>query len=564
MGKIYVSASTLDEAINYFTHTEYSSPEQLGLFFLFKGMKFNSKEYHTFYKEGEARKKNTLLMYFLCGLFDSRTENGGKRCGLFPFSFSTRIKAGNYYNGGSEFRKLLGRVKDTMDNALIDESNYLRKDELDTTKYKFRPDYIPFLYDNCLHENKIPLKYFAAWYFRFFPFEVDDSWISEPSDERYEDFTRICTKELIRALNLTAKELSNLFDTETGLITYQDTQITGDELRSRLTFDGDATSPEISALTVPIDYMDTTFEFSAEQVNELITPHGNNITAEKLLSLLLGTKQVVLTGPPGTGKSYISGIIKRSFDTTYLVQFHPNLTYEQFIGGNKFAEDGSVIPQAGVFLEFCETARNDTQHKYLFLIDEINRANVSKVFGEIILTLDREYTAQLPAELKTKEGTLISEFSIPENVYILATMNSADRSIALVDYAIRRRFAFVNFYPNSEIIDYMSDYSNLPAIKVSKLMNGINSKLLSVLGDADLLLGQSYFMPKWAIDSNTHKILWSEEVLLSLFNYYILPIIEEYTYGNKRYLTNILGDKLPTRIDDSSEFMREIRYQFGN
>ena len=87
MGKIYVSASTLDEAINYFTHTEYSSPEQLGLFFLFKGMKFNSKEYHTFYKEGEARKKNTLLMYFLCGLFDSRTENGGKRCGLFPFSF---------------------------------------------------------------------------------------------------------------------------------------------------------------------------------------------------------------------------------------------------------------------------------------------------------------------------------------------------------------------------------------------------------------------------------------------------------------------------------------------
>ena len=68
MGKIYVSASTLDEAINYFTHTEYSSPEQLGLFFLFKGMKFNSKEYHTFYKEGEARKKNTLLMYFLCGI----------------------------------------------------------------------------------------------------------------------------------------------------------------------------------------------------------------------------------------------------------------------------------------------------------------------------------------------------------------------------------------------------------------------------------------------------------------------------------------------------------------
>ena len=108
------------------------------------------------------------------------------------------------------------------------------------------------------------------------------------------------------------------------------------------------------------------------------------------------------------------------------------------------------------------------------MIDEINRGNVSKIFGETILALDREYTVQLPTALIAKDGTTVTEFRIPENVYILATMNSADRSIALVDYAIRRRFAFVNFYPNSEVVDFESDYSQLDDIKVGKIMDGID------------------------------------------------------------------------------------------
>ena len=142
-------------------------------------------------------------------------------------------------------------------------------------------------------------------------------------------------------------------------------------------------------------------------------------------------------------------------------------------------------------------------------------------------------------------------------------MNSADRSIALVDYAIRRRFAFVNFYPNSEVVDYKSDYSELPGIRVGKIMDGINEKLMSVLGDGDLLLGQSYFMPKWAIKAESGKIVWTKDILRDLFNYYILPIIEEYTYGNKRYLANVAGEKLTTRITDADEFLEELTFQFG-
>ena len=175
--------------------------------------------------------------------------------------------------------------------------------------------------------------------------------------------------------------------------------------------------------------------------------------------------------------------------------------------------------------------------------------------------MDREYTVQLPTTLTAKDGTTVTEFRIPENVYILATMNSADRSIALVDYAIRRRFAFVVFYPNSEVVDFESDYSQLDEIKVGKVMDGINEKLYSVLGDADLLLGQSYFLPKWARDEVSGKIKWTPQILKRLFNYFVIPIIEEYTYGNKRYLQNILGDKLVARISDDEEFIEELKAQ---
>jgi len=281
--------------------------------------------------------------------------------------------------------------------------------------------------------------------------------------------------------------------------------------------------------------------------------------------LVLDTKQAVLSGPPGTGKSFISSQVRREFDDSFLIQFHPNLTYEQFIGGSTFDDSGNVKAKAGIFLEFCEKARKpeNANKKFLFMIDEINRGNVSKIFGETILALDREYTVNLPSRVCTTEGHEVELFSIPENVYILATMNSADRSIALVDYAIRRRFAFVTFFPNSEIIDAMSDYSGLGGLRVSDIMKGINEKISSVLSDADLELGQSYFMPKWAPrNATTHKILWNPTLLRDQFNYYILPIIEEYTYGNKRYLLNIVGDKLISRIADEAEFMDEIRYQF--
>lgn len=562
MAIVYVDPESVKDSIDFFISQEYTSPEQIGLFFLFKANKFNNREYQTYNATGVQKARLTRYLYDLCALFDAKQENGGKYVSLFPFSMDRIIKKSTYYNGGTEFRQVIGRVKDTMDNTLIDDGKYLRKDELDGSKYKFAPNYIDMLYSDFLKGHRISLQKLAAWYFRFYAFDVDDEWAEKLTADNFETFTRICTKKLIEDFNLTADELSTMFDANDGIIKYSQTGITGEEIRLKFAYENNA-NPEVFPLTAPVSYMPSDIGITREEVTNLSAPHGNNITEEELSELLFDIKQVVLSGPPGTGKSYISDKVKMKFDYSYLIQFHPNLTYEQFIGGSTFDENGVVHPKAGFFLEFCHEAEKteNSNKKYLFMIDEINRGNVSKIFGETILALDREYTVQLPTALMSKDSTTIEKFKIPENVYILATMNSADRSIALVDYAIRRRFAFVDFYPNSEVVDFESDYSLLVDIKVGKVMDGINEKLYSVLGDADLLLGQSYFLPKWARDEASGKIKWTPRVLKRLFNYYIIPIIEEYTYGNKRYLQNILGDKLVGRISDEEDFLEELKAQ---
>lgn len=560
MKYVFVSKESLDDAVQYFEKLNCTSPEQLGLFFVFKGLGYNSKDYTIYSKEKE---NTTRLLYYLSALFDKNNETGKNYTSLFPFSISPVIKKTSFYNGGTPFLKLYGRIKDTIDNTLIDSGKYMKRDELNPDMYKFVPNYIEILSNSFLNGKKISLKMFAAWYFRFSSFPVDDSWVDHPTQQYYEDFTRICCNEIKKVLRLTAEEMKNLFDSEADEIRYSDQKIQGADFRELLNFDA-GVNPEIDSTTDSSDLMSFETGFSSDEINDLVKPHGKNITSDKLKELLLDTRQVILAGPPGTGKSYVSNKIRSDFDEVYLLQFHPNLTYEQFIGGNTFSEDGNVHAKAGVFLEFCEKARNNRDKKYLFLIDEINRGNISKIFGETILTLDREYTASLPTTLQAKDGKKISEFSIPKNVYILATMNSADRSIALVDYAIRRRFAFVNFYPNSQVVDYMSDYASLPEIRVGTLMDKLNDKLLEVIGDPDLLLGQSYFMPKWAFNTSTNKYEWSKEVLMKQFNYYIIPIIEEYTYGNRRLLLNILGDNLPNRLSDPDEFMNELLFRFGN
>lgn len=561
---LYSSIDSIRDTVNYFKNVKINSPEQLGMFFFFKSIGFDEKSYHAFPKvsgiSDEDRKEYLKNVYNLSGIFDYETENGDKKCCLFPFAINEKIGNKQQFNPGTSFKGLLSRMRDTVDNTLVDDNKYLRKDETNPDNFKFPKNYIQILLKNFLNGNRISFVRFANWYFRFRGIACADKWIQNPTNDIFRAYTRVCTKILRDELNITDEEFGSLFYyDENEIITFTKNKIKGSELRGLMTFDSNC-EPDVTTLhTGENNYMNEIKDIEIGITEELSQPTGNNITVDNLYNLLKVTKQVILYGAPGTSKSHITNQIKYKFVKTALVQFHASLTYEQFIGGISVDDNGGFVNKPGVLLEFCEEARGKAGD-YLFIIDEINRGNVSKVFGETILALDREYTADLVHTVECN-GKSISKFSIPSNVYIIATMNSADRSIAQIDYAIRRRFAFVRFYPNYELIGSISDCSALPDIKPDVLFKSVNKAIFNVLKDENMLLGHAYFIPKWAFGVDK-KIKWTPETLQILFNYYIIPIVEEYTYGNGRYLSNILGNKLPSRINDTDNFIEELKKQF--
>lgn len=243
--------------------------------------------------------------------------------------------------------------------------------------------------------------------------------------------------------------------------------------------------------------------------------------------------QAILYGPPGTGKTYVAERLARHLSSegdgfSQLIQFHPSYAYEDFIQGIRptTQQDGSLrYPMVkGRLLEFCDKAR-PRHSTCVLIIDEINRAELSRVFGELMYLL--EYRART---IPLAGGEL---FGIPTNVRIIGTMNTADRSIALVDHALRRRFAFIGLYPNYEIlIGYheKTGYGVSGLIEVLRLVN-------DAIGDKHHSLGVSYFLRE---DLGTQiEDVWRME---------IEPYLEEYFFDQPNKVDDLRWDKVADRI----------------
>ena len=248
------------------------------------------------------------------------------------------------------------------------------------------------------------------------------------------------------------------------------------------------------------------------------------LTESKELSLLRQFYQIIFYGPPGTGKTYSAmEMLGELFgadeweslqgDRWDIVQFHPSYNYEDFVRGVqvKTGDDKKVAYETvnRIFGEMCERAANDSENYYALIIDEINRANVSAVLGELIYALEyRGNEVQTPYLVNGKRGIIV-----PENLYIIGTMNTADRTIGQIDYAVRRRFAFVHIAPDKTVI------TNADAKKffadVDKLF-AKDSEYMSPDFDAeDVRIGHSYFLADGAKLGN--KII-----------YQVVPILREY------------------------------------
>lgn len=214
-----------------------------------------------------------------------------------------------------------------------------------------------------------------------------------------------------------------------------------------------------------------------------------------------------------------------------MVTFHQSYGYEDFIEGIKAeTEDGQVSyhVEDGIFKKFCLKAQKYPEEKFLFVIDEINRGNISKIFGELITLIEPSKRLGAEEEMQVTLPYSKEKFGVPANVHILATMNTADRSIAMMDTALRRRFDFVEMLPNPAVV---SDcISLIDGYDIANIMDVLN-KRIEVLYDREHTLGHAFFLPV----SNL-------EDLKGVFEGKIIPTLQEYFYEDYDKIRAILND----------------------
>jgi 5-methylcytosine-specific restriction protein B len=245
-------------------------------------------------------------------------------------------------------------------------------------------------------------------------------------------------------------------------------------------------------------------------------------TLERWKRIIERKKQAILYGTPGTGKTYIARKLAEHLSSTdgfwELVQFHPAYTYEDFIqgirpkAGTNGQLDYPLVP--GRFLQFCKKAQS-YEGSCVLIIDEINRANLAQVFGELMYLL--EYRSE---KIQLAGGN--KPFWIPENVYLIGTMNTADRSISLVDHALRRRFAFLPLPPNYQILERHYKETDFPAQGLIKALEFVNQEL-----DEDYKVGISFFLNLKGNFAEQIEDIWQME---------IEPYLKEYFFNKKEQL----------------------------
>ena len=262
---------------------------------------------------------------------------------------------------------------------------------------------------------------------------------------------------------------------------------------------------------------------------------------KSLVALLLKKKNIILQGAPGVGKTFVAKRLSYSImgekdtERVMLVQFHQSYSYEDFIMGYRPTKENFEI-HTGAFYDFCKKAADDNENDYYCIIDEINRGNLNKIFGELFMLLEADKRGEEIRLLYKDEN-----FSVPPNLYLIGTMNTADRSLAMLDYALRRRFSFFEILPGFDTDGFQSYQKELSSEKFDNVIRCIKNLNDTIAKDETLgegfCIGHSYFCGLTPEELN-------DESLSSIVEYDIIPLIKEYWFDE------------PAKVRDWSERLR--------
>lgn len=269
---------------------------------------------------------------------------------------------------------------------------------------------------------------------------------------------------------------------------------------------------------------------------------------DRLLNVLKRKKNIILQGAPGVGKTFAAKRLayammgEKDKERVEFIQFHQNYSYEDFMMGYKPTENGGFEMQYGVFYRFCKKAENNPEKDYFFIIDEINRGNMSKIFGELLLLIEKDYRGT-----SSKLAYQNLNFSVPENLYIIGMMNTADRSLAMIDYALRRRFSFFDMEPGFDTDGFKEYQEKLGSDKFNALIECIKELNNEIADDPSLgkgfCIGHSYFCGLQADEC-------TQELLEGIVEYDILPMLSEYWFDNLTEKVAPWSEKLYGALND--------------
>jgi 5-methylcytosine-specific restriction protein B len=270
-----------------------------------------------------------------------------------------------------------------------------------------------------------------------------------------------------------------------------------------------------------------------------------------IFNALARKKNLILEGPPGVGKTFLARRLAYARigykDPTRVgaVQLHQSYAYEDFVQGWRPRAAGGFTLRNGVFHKFCERARADASTPYVFIIDEINRGNISKVFGELLMLIEADKRGPEYAVPLTYTTDADDLFYVPENLHILGLMNTADRSLAMVDYALRRRFAFVRLDPGfatTQFVDWLTT-NGVDDDLVRLIVTRLSALNATIAADTRNLgpgfqIGHSFFCP-----TSTQEHLdrsWYDSVIREE----VEPLLREYWFDDPGKVDGLVADLL--------------------